>query len=102
MTDLEFKEFMRKKALARRKKIFEVRAKEKEHRKEIEASYNEIIKILKNFRSYCFIVIRIRKSFPITIYSDTSYQTVKDLIDEIESHYEDTGEMLYTLITSVK
>ncbi len=102
MTDLEFRQFMREKALARRKKIFEVRAKEKEERKKIEESYKIIVTVLKQFREYTFIVIRIKKTFPITVYADTPYQVVKDLIDEIENHYNTTGEMLYKLITYVK
>jgi hypothetical protein len=102
MTDLEFKEFMRRKALERRKKIFEVRAKEKEARKAIEENYKTLINLLKNFREYTFIVIRRNKSFPITVYSDTPFQIVKELIDEVETHYMTTGELLYKLYTSVK
>lgn len=101
MTDERFKQILKAKAEARKRKLKEVRAKERSKRKEVEKNYKEIIKLLAAFRAYDFIVLKAQSAY-ITIYSTDSYEKVNQIIGDIETQYTLTGELKYQMFRYLK
>ena len=97
INERDFKLLMEEKAAIRKNRVKEVRIKERERRKQIETDYINLITLLKSFRDYTFIVLRTDSKKVMTIYSDSSFNTVKSIIESIEKHYYDTGELFYTI-----
>lgn len=95
--DVEFQTFMQEKAKARSAKIAEVRLREREERRQKEEEFVAMIALLKCFRDYTFIVLKTTSKQYLTIRNDSSYSTVKNVIESIEKHYTDTGELIYTV-----